>query len=214
MSAAWQKHSTKPKAPAAEDARVLTIGVRGSGPGSGKDTVADFFAEAFRSRGLMRRRERFATPLRECVEILTGVSVAESQTTEGKARVLPEWGMTVGQMLQRLGTDAVRNNVHDRAWELALFQRFAPDDIVVISDVRFPNEEAAVRARAGVVVQVTRPDVAGDDHGLVGRDPNHASERALDGSKPDHLIVNDGTLEDLRDRVFDLADRLIGERRD
>jgi hypothetical protein len=101
------------------------------------------------------------------------VTVAESQTTEGKNREVPGWGITVGQMLQRLGTDAVRADLHGDAWVLALFRRFGPAETVVISDVRTPNEEAAHRRRDGVVVNVVRPSGAAPGEAPAGRGPDH-----------------------------------------
>jgi hypothetical protein len=194
------KLKARSSAPSAME-HPLTIGICGSGPGAGKDTVADLVCAALSERGVRPRRERFATPLRECVAILTGVSVAESRTTAGKGRHLPAWGMTVGQMLQRLGTEAVRGQLHEDAWVLSLFQRLGAEDVVVISDVRFPNEVAAIRARRGVVLRVERPapavEAAGAEAILAGRDPNHASERALDGVEADIVIANDGGLEEL-----------------
>lgn len=195
-----------------DTAPPLTIGVRGSGPGAGKDAAADIICEALTARGFAPRREQFATPLRECVEALTGVAVAESQTSGGKNRRLPGWDMSVGQMMQRLGTDAIRNHLRSDAWVLALFRRFGETETVVISDVRFPNEVEAVRRRQGVVINIIRPSAArgagGQTAALAGRDPDHVSERALDGTEADHVVTNDGTLEDLRDRVLALVDRL------
>lgn len=186
---------------------ALTFGVAGSGPGCGKDTVADIICELLEKRGMGPRRERFATPVRECIAILTGVSVAESQTVEGKNRHLKGWDMTVGQMLQKLGTDAVRDNVHPDAWVLAAFQRLGDDDNVVFSDVRFPNEAEAIRGRGGFIVMVNRRAAnAADSSYLAGRDPAHASETSLDGFQPDIVVDNNGTLETLRQDV----DRVVG----
>ena len=189
----------------------LTIGVRGSG--AGKDAAADYLCAALEARGLKPRRERFATPLRECIEVVTGVPVAVSETAEGKRREIPGWGMTVGRMLQRLGTDAVRERFHNDAWVLALFRRFGPRELVVISDVRFPNEEKAIRERGGVVLNIVRGGpaaVGATAEALAGRDPDHSSERALDEVPADHTIGNSGTLDDLRTAVNELVWMLYG----
>jgi len=178
----------------------MTVGVTSAGSGVGKDTVADFIAEALRAKGRKVRRAAFATPLRECVEALTGVTVAESQTAEGKARHIPELQMSVGRLLQVLGTDAVRNNVHKDAWCHALFRRFAADEIAVISDVRFPEEAAAVTNRKGLIVEVKGPR----RRGLGGRDPKHESEKGLGwaGREMGRVVLhNSGTLEELRAKV-------------
>lgn len=70
---------------------------------------------------------------------------------------------------------------------------------VSIPDVRFMNEVLGVRAAGGKVIRVARPGA-----GLAKGAGQHASESEM-GSLPDSLfdvvIVNDGTLEDLRVKV-------------
>ena len=188
-----------------------TIGIRGSRPGAGKDTVGDMICDILRERGLAPRRERFASPPRECNEVLTGVPPDVSETCEGKNMWLPEWGMTVGQMLQRLGTDAVRDHFHTEAWVLSLIRRLEPEELVVISDVRFPNEVEAVRARQGVILHVVRSG-PGSPRILAGRDPGHITERGFErgdaASTPDITISNCGSLTDLRESVYLAINRL------
>lgn len=72
---------------------------------------------------------------------------------------------------------------------------------VVITDVRFPNEVAAVVNRAGRAVRVvnTRVPVAGDED---------VSETALDLYVPHHVVMNAGTIDDLHrhaDRIASLS---------
>lgn len=160
-----------------------------------------------KARGTTPRRARFATPLRECVQVLTGVSVAESETEEGKRRYLPDWGMTVGQMLQRLGTEAVRDSLHPDAWVLALFSHLDDDEIVVISDVRFPNEEKAIRQRDGIIIHVERDQ---QTDLLAGRDPSHASETARQSApQPEHTCTNGGSLDELRAKAEAIVAAII-----
>lgn len=62
---------------------------------------------------------------------------------------------------------------------------------VVITDCRFPNEAAMVRQLGGQIWQVVRP----------GHNPpcnGHASENDGSGFAPDVVIINNGTLEELR----------------
>ena len=61
----------------------------------------------------------------------------------------------------------------------------------VITDCRFPNEAAMVRQLGGQIWQVVRP----------GHEPprtGHASETTGDEFAPDRVLVNDGSLEDLK----------------
>ena len=64
----------------------------------------------------------------------------------------------------------------------------------VITDVRFPDEAQAIKDWGGVLWRVDRP-------GLVGGD-GHASETAMDDYRGwDEVIVNDGTIAELRAKV-------------
>ncbi|MGW3336180.1 deoxynucleotide monophosphate kinase family protein [Streptomyces sp. NPDC001009] len=97
--------------------------------------------------------------------------------------------------LQRLGTEAGRGVLGENVWVDALFRDAETWGPTVITDVRFPNEADAIRARGGLVVAIRRPGVE------AGR---HVSENALAGYLFDDVILNDGTRAQLRDRVMQL----------
>lgn len=107
---------------------------------------------------------------------------------------------TIRWFLQQFGTEAVRNNIHQNAWALALFSEYKGSfkkglhfPNWIITDLRFPNEMDIIKKYNGVTIRVTRP---GTDVGST-----HASEISLDDSKFDYEIHNDGTLEDLLEKV-------------
>lgn len=116
----------------------------------------------------------------------------------------------VRRLLHATGTDAGRVTLGEEVWIEALFRDYDPGrEALVISDVRFPNEAAAVRGRGGVVIWVDRPGVgpARDEHGRP-----YPSEVALKNWRFDATLVNDGTLDDLRDRLLAvtvLADQFL-----
>jgi hypothetical protein len=67
---------------------------------------------------------------------------------------------------------------------------------VVIPDVRFRNEMHAIRAADGVIIRVQRPGA-----GLTGEQSLHPSETEqaeIPDSAFDAVLMNDGTLDDLR----------------
>jgi hypothetical protein len=67
---------------------------------------------------------------------------------------------------------------------------------VVIPDVRFKNEIAAIKAAGGKVIRIVRPGA-----GLGGAAGIHVSEMeqaSIPDSEFDHVIQNTGTLEELR----------------
>lgn len=102
-------------------------------------------------------------------------------------------------ILQYVGTDIIRAK-RPNFWVdfvidvLGLF----PDewDYVLIPDCRFPNEIACLK-KAGldyIHIRVVRQDFTSP---LTPEQQAHPSETALDNSKPDYYIYNNGTLEDL-----------------
>jgi hypothetical protein len=97
----------------------------------------------------------------------------------------------VRQILQRLGTDCCRDIIDTNVWIDLLFRRSAYCDAIAISDVRFPNEADAVKARGGLIWRIFRPEY---DSGVPA---DHPSEAQVDLIAYDRLITNDGTLQDL-----------------
>ncbi len=99
----------------------------------------------------------------------------------------------IRRLLQRLGTEAGRQTLWDSIWIDAAFANVPPDAKVVVTDCRFVNEADAIRERGGLVVRIHRPGVKALN--------DHASETSLDAYNFDAHIHNDGTLEDLRQKV-------------
>lgn len=99
----------------------------------------------------------------------------------------------VRRLLQSIG-DGGRQVLGQWVWVDALFANVDTWHYhYVITDVRYPNEVTAVHSNGGVVWYVDRP---GYDNGL----QPHASEE-LDPTLCDAVIVNDGSVEDLRRKV-------------
>ncbi|GAC1605784.1 MAG: hypothetical protein NVS3B25_35130 [Hymenobacter sp.] len=171
--------------------------------GSGKDTVAKMLQQ-LAPWGFFKPAS-FAGKLKEFAKQLTGHGDVYSQ--QGKATVLPEWGMSVGELLQRLGTDAIRNGLHENAWVLACFADMRKDQHYLLTDCRFPNELAAIRARGGVVIRVEGDPLHQQGDGT--RDDQHPSECALDDARFDWIIDNDGTLDELKAKVREMTEALL-----
>jgi hypothetical protein len=109
--------------------------------------------------------------------------------------------LTPRKILQLLGTEAGRFIIHDDIWINSMFSDYKPDTSNwITTDTRFPNELEAVKERGGITIVVKRPET---DH-LAG---DHASETALDNSTFDEVIVNDGSLEDLIEKVKEILAR-------
>lgn len=88
-------------------------------------------------------------------------------------------------LLQRYGTEAHREIFDDDFWVKAVdLTTESDDDIVVVTDVRFPNEAQAIKDAGGYVVRLVGPpeiEDAGDAH---------ASEVPLEDELVDFTIDN------------------------
>jgi hypothetical protein len=93
---------------------------------------------------------------------------------------------------------------------LSLLDQAQNMDYAVISDCRYPNEIDSYRD-AGyntLHVRVVRPGFESD---LSEEAKNHPSETALNDYPVDILVVNDGTLEDLNDKIAAIVANLCGK---
>ena len=174
--------------------KTKIIGIAGLA-GSGKDTVG----EAIVAFGKLEREnweiKKFATELKRIASILTGYKIQDFESQEFKnAKLGPEWGdMTVRDMLQKIGTEAMRDNLHPDVWVNALFTTYGYNSRWIITDVRFPNEIERIKQYDGILIKVVRP-------GIVAME--HCSEKALDDFDGwDHVINNDGTRYDLVQKI-------------
>lgn len=154
--------------------------------------------------------KKYADKLKLIAEILTGIPRINFENQDFKKSLLgEEWGtvgpnplnsiepfadvkfknlMSVREFLQKLGTEGLRNNLHENVWVNALFSEFDPASSKwLITDVRFQNEADAIKKLGGIVVRIDR----GMDTGT------HPSETSLDDYKFDYTITNKGSLNDL-----------------
>jgi hypothetical protein len=186
--------------------------------GSGKDTVADFLVNFHEFR-----RESFASTLKDSVAAVFGWdrTLLEGRTAEAREwreQVDPWWAerlnmptLTPRWVLQYWGTEVCRRSFHDDIWIASLENKLRNSkDNIVISDCRFPNEIEAIKKANGVIVWVQRgalPEwyddaVSANQGNNIGINAMklrkiHASEWAWLGNEFDHVIDNNGTIDDL-----------------
>jgi hypothetical protein len=185
--------------------------------GSGKDTVADYLIQ---EQGF--HRDSFAAALKDAVANVFGWDreLLEGRTAEARAwREQSDawWSQRLGQditprwVLQYWGTEVCRQGFHEDIWVASLENRLRnTDSSVVISDCRFPNEIAAIKAAGGCIIEVQRGELPAWYHQLTewlqtaadDAEPRfelpHASEWSWVGNPGiDAVVVNDGTLEEL-----------------
>ena len=178
----------------------------------GKDTFAATLVEEF---GFAR--VAFADPLKDMALTIDPIIQPgdEFRLAEGLRELVEDEGWEVvkdahpeaRRFLQRLG-DGVRQ-FDPEFWLRAGMAR--ADDMraglgatpsgdwdpefrpVVITDVRYPNEAAAIRVAGGILVRIVRPGVDDGD--------THASETALDDYDADLTVNNAGSLVWFQDQA-------------
>lgn len=159
---------------------------------AGKDTAAARLVEA---HGF--RRYAFADALKR-VALVADPIVVPVDTVWGSRRlsdVVREVGWEgakghreVRRTLQQLGIGI--REIDPGFWVRAVLDQVAAEPApVVITDVRFPNEAAAIRDRGGVLARVIRPGQDESDQ--------HISETALSNWPVDVELINDSDVNAL-----------------
>lgn len=173
----------------------MLIGLTGAA-GAGKDTVAMHLAGERQFIALA-----LADPLYDMIAALTGITPERLADRSIKEREIGWLGASPRRMLQTIGTEWGRKTLGDDVWIKHLFRRIAElgeHENFVITDVRFANEAEAVHARGGRILEVVRPTPLPSVSGEARR---HASEAGVPDDLVDIVVVNDGAICDLLERV-------------
>ena len=184
----------------------MLIGVVGL-IGSGKDTVSKRLEQ---KHGF--RRDSFAKSLKDAVsamfnwdrEMLEGNGDDSRQWREqpdefwskkfGKT-VTPRW------VLQHFGTEVMRQHMHDAIWIDSCLSRYNGEP-TVISDTRFQNELKTIKEHRGEIILVKRGELPTREQ--MQERGAHKSEWDWMGWGFDHVIDNDGTKQELFEKVDNL----------
>jgi hypothetical protein len=171
----------------------MIIGLSGYAQ-SGKNTVADILVDYHGFTQLA-----FADAIRDFIyEINPMVACSPTGYLQDLVN-LKGWDEAkqepqVRKLLQSTGL-AGRNMIDEYLWvAMTLSQVKDPHEgRYVITDVRFPNEAAALTSQGGQIWRIERPGVDAVN--------DHISETALDAWIFDETILNDGTIEDLKNKI-------------
>lgn len=203
---------------------------------SGKDTVADLLSEFFPAGGTYRVQisgrakaicrdvfqwtmehtdgalkdvpdERYPRPCATCAGkgTIQVYLTHECPTCQGKKVTY----LTPRHAMQQLGGDFAEATF-PAIWAFMAARtamKLEANGLAIVTDCRFIRDLQAIKNVGGVIIQTHRKA-----EGLTGDAAKHQSE--IERESPefqalvDHHIYNNGTLEDLRDRVRDLVLRL------
>tara|TARA_Y100000310_G_scaffold311944_1_gene358729 strand:- start:633 stop:1196 length:564 start_codon:yes stop_codon:yes gene_type:complete len=164
----------------------VIIGISGK-KRSGKDTIYGLVKKRV---GHFVARAAFGDQIKEEVASATGVALDHIE--ENKERFRP--------MLQWWGADFRRHYKGESYWldkMLRKMRSVADPEVLVITDVRYPNEADLVKEAGGIMLRVDRE---------TGLNDAHSSENLLDSFCGfDYRLENNGTLEDLEAKVAQIV---------
>lgn len=188
----------------------MIVGITGK-KRAGKDTLAGLIAAEL---DVPVTTIAFADPLKEALEILNptiplnyaidGMSLrghTDLQTVIGQVgwEQAKDKYPEVRRLMQTFGSDVIRHLFDQDFWVNELIKNVrdykmlhGDNAVVIVPDVRFPNEAKVT----DLLIRVVRDGTGGDAH---------ASETALDGYPADFTVDNNGTHEDLQKSAVRLA---------
>lgn len=175
--------------------------------------------------------KKFAGKLKQTATLLTGIPIEKFEDQEFKYTHLgPEWDtdkpMTVRELLQKLGTEAMRDGLHTNVWVNALFA-----DYVLNYDANLPECEDGTEDDDGCDYMITSEKSDGVYPNWIITDmrfPNeldavvarggitirvtrpgtsvgtHPSETSLDKYSFHYEISNEGSIEELVEKVREI----------
>jgi len=133
------------------------IGISGK-IGSGKSTFAEYLSEIiWNDLWIDSMVVSIGDAVKEECAAVFGFPVKYAYTQAGKDTFIsvPAQGkhMTIRKILQWWGTDIMRTLVDEDYWIKVLDQRLG-DGVVIIDDIRFPNEADYIKSKGGYLIRL------------------------------------------------------------
>lgn len=174
----------------------IIIGITGLAR-SGKTTAAKFLVEEKNFEQVS-----FAWALKQACSAMYGVSI-DKFVLGDRLGIDPFWKITYREMLQKVGTDMIRNHLDPDFWvKRVAYQVSKMADIgipVVIPDVRFENEATWVREQGGTIIRLVS-----ESSGIPGDLGKHISESGIAFNNSDFIVENQYSAENPSyDRLYE-----------
>jgi hypothetical protein len=191
--------------------KITIIGVTGR-KYSGKDTIANKILQSVMyDTDIYCFKYGMANPARAIGEIL-GFTEEEMLDPELKEQPSRELGIIWRDFAKWFLNDMMKDelkkhwpHIDDGIW-VRLAERnilnesqWSDKNLAVISDIRFDVEAEFIKKYNGIIIHVRRPDEYID---------THVSESGISEAYIDYRVVNDGTIENLEEKIDVILDEL------
>lgn len=166
---------------------------------SGKDTTCELINNYVKLKGLNSVNLQFSSYIKMYAKTISG--------WDGKEDTKPR------SLLQELGTEIIRKNIDEKFFikriigDIKVYSYYC--DVITISDARLPLEIDSINSEFENVykLNIQRPNF---ENNLNCNERRHITEVALDDYNDyDYVVVNDGTIEDLNNKVIKIIDEVI-----
>ena len=183
----------------------MIIGLSGK-IGSGKSTVADIFEmNGFYLDSFAKSVKDVSNSIfgfdRSRLEGITKEDREWREKPDERYSILFNKSFSPRDSLILIGTTLGRNQIHQDIWVETVFNRYnsSHNQNLVITDVRFPNEYNAIKKRGGILIRIERHNTYRIEH---------ESETSLDTYPFDYVIENNGTIEELKEKVKKIINKI------
>ena len=130
----------------------MIIGLTGKAR-AGKDTAAQIIRRLLPKTKVVLLS--FSEPLYDMVRASEIFDSVDELTGDMKSEPTGDFHVSLRYVLQTLGTEWGRKLIHPDLWcNLGLRQCVDPETVYVLTDVRFLNEEQAIRNRGGLIWKI------------------------------------------------------------
>jgi hypothetical protein len=190
----------------------MIIGICGF-ESSGKDTIAEYLIKEYGFKRLS-----FASTIKDIVAIMFSwprdkLEGLTKEDREWREQIDPWWSKSLKMpllspryVLRYFGTDLFRNHFHPNIWVKIIENKLNKYNNIVISDCRFKNEINMILKYEGKIIQVHRNMPKWFYKYRQGEDVDeikqlHISETEWIKCHNDYELTNDGTIEELHNKV-------------
>jgi hypothetical protein len=167
---------------------------------SGKDTAAGMMKKELEKKGHSVEMMAFADPLKEIGCIMFNMT---RQELEDKKEEVDSWvGKSPRWFLQEFGTGFVRANIDPNFWAKNLKKKVdkTTADFVIVTDCRFQNEIIMADDMEAITIKVVREN----KDAIELEATKHISEQGLMDGLFQHIVHNNGTLEEYESKIVGL----------